>query len=104
MGMTVVCPILLTVYIRSFRTMAAVISAYASNILVKSAELTFEKKRTDRLLFQMLPPSVASALTNGQRVPAESFESVSVYFSDIMDFEHLTNLYRPLEVSYSACI
>jgi guanylate cyclase 2D/E len=98
--MTIVCPILGTIYIRSLNTMATLISAYTGNILVKAAELTFEKKRTDYLLFQMLPPSVAGALTNGQRVPAESFESVSVFFSDIVDFKQLATFYRPLEVPF----
>ena len=97
-AVAVIFPVMGAVYLRSVTTMNAVITAYAGDMLVKSAELTFEKKRTDNLLVQMLPPAVASALTNNQPVPTESFESVSVYFSDIVDFESLVGCYEPLEV------
>ena len=45
-----------------------------------------EKKKADKLLFQMLPPTVAISLQQRKHVKAETFESVTVYFSDIADF------------------
>ncbi|OQV15634.1 Atrial natriuretic peptide receptor 2 [Hypsibius exemplaris] len=95
---SLVFPVLGAVYIRSVSTMSEVISAYAGDMMVKSAELSFEKKRTDTLLVQMLPQAVAQCLVNNQPVPTESFDSVSVYFSDIVDFDSLAATYEPLEL------
>ena len=39
-----------------------------------------EKKKADKLLFQMLPPTVAMSLQQKKKVNAESYESVTIYF------------------------
>lgn len=50
------------------------------------------------LLFQMLPPSVATQLKQTQKVPAEYYEEVTVYFSDIVGFTEIAAECTPLEV------
>lgn len=52
----------------------------------KAKELKREKRKSDMLLFQMLPPSVATQLKQTQKVPAEYYDEVTVYFSDIVGF------------------
>lgn len=53
------------------------------------------------LLFQMLPPSVATQLKQTQKVPAEYYEEVTIYFSDIVGFTEIAAECTPLEVGRS---
>ena len=46
----------------------------------RTDQLVQEKKKTEALLYKMLPPSVADSLKKGQTVEAESFEAVTVFF------------------------
>ena len=75
---------------------------YANNLesLVeeRTTQLVEEKKKTDELLHQMLPPSVANDLKQGKPVPAESFEEVSIFFSDIVGFTKFSAQITPLQV------
>lgn len=41
---------------------------YAANLAQKARELKREKRKSDTLLFQMLPPSVAQQLKQTQQV------------------------------------
>ena len=60
--------------------MAQLIGNYAEHVSQQTTELNFEKKRTERLLNQMLPPSVADALKKNRQVEAENYDSVTIYF------------------------
>jgi hypothetical protein len=52
----------------------------------KTEELEREKCLTQKLLHEILPPCVTKDLLNGRKAPAEYYESVTVYFSDIVGF------------------
>lgn len=67
----------------------------------KAKELKREKRKSDMLLFQMLPPSVATQLKQTQKVPAEYYDEVTVYFSDIVGFTEIAAECTPLEVNCS---
>lgn len=71
---------------------------YACNLSEKAKELKREKRKSDILLFQMLPPSVATQLKQTQKVPAEYYDEVTVYFSDIVGFTEIAAECSPLEV------
>ncbi|KAK0074000.1 hypothetical protein PV326_012836, partial [Microctonus aethiopoides] len=79
------------------RNAVATIQMYASNLAQKARELKREKRKSDTLLFQMLPPSVAQQLKQTQQVPAEYYEAVTVYFSDIVGFTEIAAENTPLE-------
>ncbi|XP_046371592.2 atrial natriuretic peptide receptor 1-like [Haliotis rufescens] len=82
--------------------MLKMLEAYSNNLeqLVadRTEELALEKQKTERLLYTMLPPSVANQLRMGQPVIPETFEEVSIFFSDIVGFTKIASLSEPLEV------
>ncbi|XP_025158070.1 uncharacterized protein LOC105182028 isoform X1 [Harpegnathos saltator] len=80
------------------RNAVATIQMYAANLAQKARELKREKRKSDTLLFQMLPPSVAQQLKQTQQVPAEYYEAVTVYFSDIVGFTEIAAENTPLEI------
>ncbi|KAG2450442.1 hypothetical protein HYH02_004944 [Chlamydomonas schloesseri] len=57
-----------------------------------------ERRRSDGLLYQMLPPEVASCLKDGNRAPAQEHPEVTILFSDIVGFTEIASRSSPLEV------
>ncbi|XP_036114120.1 guanylate cyclase D-like [Molossus molossus] len=64
----------------------------------RTEQLELERQRTERLLSQMLPLSVAEALKIGVTVEPEYFDQVTIYFSDIVGFTTISALSEPIEV------
>ncbi|XP_053241410.1 retinal guanylyl cyclase 2-like [Podarcis raffonei] len=83
-------------------SMLRMLEKYSSNledlIRERTEELELEKQKTDKLLTQMLPLSVAETLKTGATVEPEYFDEVTIYFSDIIGFTTISALSEPIEI------
>lgn len=71
---------------------------YFFRLLSRTKALHTEKKRTEILLYQMLPKSVAEKLKQNENVGAEHFSNVTVFFSDVEDFTCISARSSPIQV------
>ncbi|XP_008071181.1 retinal guanylyl cyclase 2 [Carlito syrichta] len=83
-------------------SMLRMLEQYSSNledlIRERTEELEIEKQKTEKLLTQMLPLSVAESLKRGCTVEPEGFDLVTLYFSDIVGFTTISAMSEPIEV------
>jgi adenylate cyclase len=80
-GVTGTCYFLLHYFVRKRDAMAAIVEA--------------ERERSDRLLLNVLPPSIAQRLKDGESVIADRVPDVGVLFADIARFTPLSETMPP---------
>ena len=61
-------------------------------------KLQQEQQRSERLLLNILPPSIAERLLNHPQTIADNFAEVSVLFADIVGFTQLSSQMSPTQV------
>uniref|UniRef100_A0AAQ6IQU5 Guanylate cyclase n=1 Tax=Anabas testudineus TaxID=64144 RepID=A0AAQ6IQU5_ANATE len=83
-------------------SMLRMLEQYSSNledlIRERTDELEVERNKTEKLIGQLLPKSVAQALKKGKPVQPEHYSDATLYFSDIVGFTTISALSDPIEV------
>ncbi|XP_055350901.1 atrial natriuretic peptide receptor 1-like [Paramacrobiotus metropolitanus] len=64
----------------------------------RTEQLNVEKRKCDRLLLEMLPAQIVEALRHSRSINPETFDSVTVSFTDISGFAEFVCLATPLQV------
>ncbi|RDD35992.1 Guanylate cyclase 32E [Trichoplax sp. H2] len=90
----IICPLLLYITTKLTRN----IYLYAQDLADKTEKLMRERKKTNTLLFRMLPRTVAEQLKQGKAVVAETYDDVTVYFSDIVGFTEICHTSTAMQV------
>ncbi|KAL8620035.1 hypothetical protein ACOMHN_015317 [Nucella lapillus] len=86
------------VIVFSVRVMVSEIQRYAHTLSDQTHELREERRKAESLLYQMLPPAVATQLKHNQNVPAQSYDDATIFFSDIVGFTVISASCSPLDV------
>ena len=74
------------------------VTTLEEKVVERTAELANANKSMENLLHQILPPTVANSLSNGEQVTPEAFESVTIFFSDIVGFTKLAADSSPMDI------
>ncbi|OCT70373.1 hypothetical protein XELAEV_18037291mg [Xenopus laevis] len=82
----------------SFKQMTEWIQNYAINLKERTEDLKKERRLAEDLLHQMLPKLVAKQLRKHKHVEAESYDQVTIFFSDIVGFTLISASCTPLQV------
>ncbi|CAB3396879.1 unnamed protein product [Caenorhabditis bovis] len=81
-----------------FNMLETYASTLEDEVSERTKELVEEKKKSDVLLYRMLPKAVADKLKLGQTVEPETFEMVTIFFSDVVKFTLLASKCSPIQV------
>ncbi|XP_060078089.1 atrial natriuretic peptide receptor 1-like [Ylistrum balloti] len=64
----------------------------------RTLQLEEEQRKTEELLCRMLPRTISNSLKMGKTVEPETYEEVTVFFSDIVGFTALSSDSTPVEI------
>ncbi|XP_039177700.1 guanylate cyclase soluble subunit beta-2-like [Crotalus tigris] len=65
---------------------------------ILSKNLEIEKKKSETLLYAMLPKHVANQLKEGKKVKAGDFSCCTILFSDVVTFTNICSVCEPIQI------
>lgn len=74
------------------------VKRHALELKIKNEIIEKEKQRSDELLLNILPYSIANELKINGKVHAQHYDQVSVLFTDFINFTGITELLSPAEL------
>ena len=74
------------------------LQSFTNSLCDKTFALDKERKRTEQLLYQMLPIATAKRMMRNLPVIPEHYDSVTIFFSDIVGFTTICSRSSPMEV------
>ncbi|XP_052778482.1 receptor-type guanylate cyclase gcy-21-like [Mya arenaria] len=89
-----VCPVI----VFFLESLTSNMQSFSKTLVKASTNLNEEKSRTDSLIYQMLPKSVADRLKRNSKVDSEFFKSATVMFTSIVSFTQLSIEYTPMDL------
>ncbi|CAK5081435.1 unnamed protein product [Meloidogyne enterolobii] len=81
-----------------FGMMEQYASSLEQEVEERTRELVEEKRKSDILLYRMLPKQVAEKLKLGEFVEPEQYTAATLFFSDVVSFTTLASKCSPLQV------
>lgn len=94
----IVCTAIIMAMAHSVYQMSNWIYKYMNLVKNKTEQLQIERTKSQNLLYSMLPKVAAEQLLMGKRVQAESFDNVTIYFSDVVGFTSISARSTPMQV------
>ena len=89
------CPIIMF----SSEALASDIQLYTKTLVRKTTELNVEKHKADKLLYQMVPESIANKLRSDcSTIESDFFKCATILFADIFGFSTLAKDFSPKEL------
>ncbi len=82
----------------AFTILAFMSYVYSEAARTAEAKLELERQKSERLLLNILPASIAQRLKEGDSIIADHFESATVMFSDIVGFTAMSEHATPTEI------
>ncbi|XP_045772633.1 adenylate cyclase, germination specific-like [Maniola jurtina] len=100
LGVGVLCVVLLAspILMLLLRHTVYTLQIFTESIEHSTQQLMAEKQKSDLLLSRMLPMPVLRRLRAQRAVPAEAFDAVTIYFSDIVGFTNIAANSTPMEI------
>ena len=84
--------------LQRFEQLSSELQLSNKKLAESQAKLAEESRRSEALLYRMLPPFAAEKLKKGESVEAEDYPSVSILFTDIVGFTEISARSTPRQV------
>ena len=95
---TVVAVVMMPIIIMLVYSITKKLQSFANSLKDKTHALENERERSEQILYQMLPVEIAKRMMKKMDIVPEQFDSVTIFFSDIVGFTTICSKSTPMEV------